>query len=126
MIGPGIYPRPRSGGPIEPFRNRARPFFNGYRMIIGIAIFVLAFTGFLTWIFWKDELEFAFIVAIFVLGLEIIVAVMSGPAYLLGSYTCSQVAEKMGVEYDYGFFTGCFVKDENGKWYNYDQQRIVK
>lgn len=65
-------------------------------------------------------------VAIFVLGFEIIVAVVCGPSYLLGSYTCGKVAEKMGVEHDYGLFTGCFVKDENGKWYNYDQQRIVK
>ena len=95
-------------------------------MIIGIGVFVLAFTGFLTWIFWKYDLYNAAVVAIFVLGFEVLVAVLGGPAHLLGSYTCSQVAEKMGVEYDYGFFTGCFVKDENGKWYNYNQQRIVK
>ncbi len=95
-------------------------------MIIVIAILVLAFTGFLTWIFWEYDLYSAAVVAIFVLGFEILVAVLGGSAHLLGSYTCSQVAEKMGVEYDYGFFTGCFVKDENGRWYNYNQQRIVK
>ena len=86
----------------------------------------MAFTGFLTWIFFEHDLEVAFYTAAFVLAVEVIVAVATVPAYLGGSYTCSQVAEKMGVEYDYGFFTGCFVKDENGKWYNYNQQRIVK
>lgn len=95
-------------------------------MVIGIAVFVLAFTGFLTWIFWKYDLYDACIVALFVLGFEVLVAVLGGSVYLLGSYTCSQVAEKMGVEHDYGLFTGCFVKDDNGKWYNYNQQRIVK
>ena len=95
-------------------------------MIIGIAVLVLAFTGFFTWVFWKHDLDVAFVIAICVLAIEIVVAVACVPAYLLGSYSCSQVAEKIGVEHDYGFFTGCFVKDENGKWYNYNQQRIVK
>lgn len=95
-------------------------------MIIVIAILVLAFTGFLTWVFWKDDLEVAFYTAIFFLAVEAMVAVAVVPAYLGGSYSCSKVAEKLGVEHDYGFFTGCFVKDENGKWYNYNQQRIVK
>ena len=95
-------------------------------MIIVIAVLVLVFTGFFTWVFWKHDFDSAFIVAICALSVELIVAVVTGPAYLGGSYTCSKVAEKMGVEHDYGFFTGCFVKDENGKWYNYNQQRIVK
>ena len=95
-------------------------------MVIGIAVLVLGFTGFLTWIFWKYELYSAFITTILALGVELVFAVAAVPAYLGGSYSCSQVAEKLGVEHDYGFFTGCFVKDENGRWYNYNQQRIVK
>lgn len=95
-------------------------------MIIGIYILALAFTGFLTWIFLKYELDGAFYTSICILFVELIVAVAVVPVYLGSSYTCSQVAEKMGVEHDYEFFTGCFVKDENGRWYNYNQQRIVK
>lgn len=95
-------------------------------MVIGIAVLVLAFTGFLTWIFWKHDLEVAWYVAIFALAFELVVAVATVPVYLGASYSCSQVAEKLGVEHDYGFFTGCFVKDENGRWYNYSNLRIVK
>lgn len=95
-------------------------------MVIVIYALVLLFTGFLTWVLWEHEFETAAIVAICVLVLEVAVACVAGPAHMLGSYTCSQVAEKMEVEYDYGFFTGCFIRDESGKWYNYSQQRIVK
>lgn len=95
-------------------------------MIVGIFVFVIVVTGFLTWVFWNLDFDGAFIVALCVLAVELAVAGVVGPSYLVCDYTCSQVAEKMGVEYDYGFFTGCFVKDENGRWYNYNQQRIVK
>lgn len=95
-------------------------------MIIGISVIILVITGFLTWVFWEHDFDGAFVVALCVLAVELIVAVVTGPSYLAGSYTCSQVAEKLGVEHDYGFFTGCFIKDESGKWYNYNQQRIVK
>jgi hypothetical protein len=95
-------------------------------MIIGIFVFALVVTGFLTWVFWEHDFDGAFVVAICALAVELVVAGVVGPAYLVGSYTCSQVASKMEVEYDYGFFTGCFIKDENGRWYNYSQQRVVK
>lgn len=95
-------------------------------MVIGIYVLVLVVTGLLMWVFWVDDFDGAFIVALCILGVEILVAVIAGPAYLVSDYTCSQVAEKMGVEYDYGFFTGCFVKDSDGRWYNYNQQRIIK
>lgn len=95
-------------------------------MILGISVLVLVITGFLTWLFWHHDLEVAFIVAICILVFEILFAVVAAPVYVLQGYTCSQVAEKMGVEHDFGFFTGCFIRDENGRWYNYSQQRIVK
>lgn len=95
-------------------------------MIVAISVLVLVVTGFLTWVFWEHDFEAAFIVALCILVFELLVAVVGVPVYVLQSYTCSQVAEKMGVEHDFGFFTGCFVKDENGRWYNYNQQRIVK
>ena len=95
-------------------------------MIIGIFVLVIVVTGFLTWVFWEHDFDGAFVVALLALAVELIVAVIVVPAYLGGRYSCSQVAEKLGVEHDYGFFTGCFVKDESGKWYNYNQQRVLK
>lgn len=95
-------------------------------MITGIFVLVIVVTGFLTWLFWHHDLAAAFVVALLSLAVELIVAVIVVPAYLGGSYSCYKVAEKLGVEHDYDFFTGCFVKDESGKWYNYNQQRILK
>jgi hypothetical protein len=95
-------------------------------MIIVVSVLVLAFTGFLTWTFVEHDLEDAFYIAFIVLALEVIGVVGAVPVYLVGSYSCSKVAEKLDVEHDYGFFTGCFVKDESGKWYNYNQQRVIK
>ena len=95
-------------------------------MITGIFVFFIVVTGFLTWIFWNLDFVNAFVVSLCALAVELVLAGVVGTAYLAGDYTCSQVAEKMGVEHDYGFFTGCFIRDESGKWYNYNQQRIVK
>jgi membrane protein YdbS with pleckstrin-like domain len=95
-------------------------------MIIVISVLVFAFTGFLTWVFFEHDLEDEFYIAFIVLALEVIGVVGAVPVYLSASYSCSKVAEKLGMEHDYSFFTGCFVKDDNGRWYNYEQQRIVK
>lgn len=95
-------------------------------MIIGISVIVMALTGFLLWVFWKHDFVVAFAVTILVLAIEMVVPVVVGSVYLGGSHSCSKVAEKLGVEHDYDFFTGCFVKDESGRWYNYNQQRIMK
>lgn len=95
-------------------------------MITGIFVLVIVVTGFLTWVFWEHDFDGAFVVAICALAVELVVALVAGPTYLLQSYTCSRVAEKLGVEHDYDFFTGCFVKDESGKWYDYNQQRVLK
>ena len=51
-------------------------------MIIGISVLAVAFTGFLTWIFFEHDLEVAFYTAAFVLAVEVIVAVATVPAYL--------------------------------------------
>ena len=94
-------------------------------MIIGIVVLVLVFTGFLMWIFWKYDFVVAFVITIYALVAELVAGGIALGS-LGGSYSCSQVAKKMEVEYDYSFFTGCFIRDENGRWYNYRQQRVVK
>lgn len=128
LLAPGNFPlqkaRPPSGARFVITGGVAA--FWRIKMIIGIVILVLAFTGFLTWIFFKYDLVAAFVTTFVVLALEVIGVVVAFPVYLGASYSCSKVAEKLGVEHDYGFFTGCFVKDESGKWYNYNQQRILK
>lgn len=93
--------------------------------IIVISVLAFAFTGFLTWIFWKYYLSVAFCLALFAMAFEMIAA-MIGALHMIDNYACEQVAEKMGVEHDYSPLNGCFIKDENGRWYNYEQQRVIK
>ena len=95
-------------------------------MLIGIFVLALVVTGFLTWLFWHYDLDGAFIAAICVLVLELVVGGACAPAYLLGDYACSKVAQKMEVEHDYDFVTGCFIRDEGGRWVNYDKLRSLR
>ena len=46
-------------------------------------------------------------------------------AYLISSKTCEAKAEKLGVEYTFGAFEGCFIK-EGGRWVDYDKTRSVR
>jgi hypothetical protein len=94
-------------------------------MVIGLFVLALVVTAFLTCVFWVHDFVVAFTVALSVLGFELIVAVPCGPAYLLGDYTCSKVAQKLEVEHDYDFFTGCFIK-EGGRWVDYNKTRSIR
>ena len=96
-------------------------------MIIGISVLVMVVTGFLAWVFWEHEFEVALAVALVALALELIVAVVVGPAQLVGSYTCSKTASMQELEYDYGVVTGCMVREKGTtRWYPLGQQRINK
>lgn len=94
-------------------------------MLIGIFVLALVVTGFLAWVFYEHDFEVSFIVAVCALVIELVVAVSCAPAYLLGDYTCSKVAQKLEVEYDYDFVTGCFIK-EGGRWVDYNKTRSVR
>jgi len=70
------------------------------------------------------------IIGLFVcIGVAILLCVFIGallliPINLGASHSCAAKAERLGLEYDYSLFQGCFVKD-NGKWIDYSNYRVV-
>lgn len=46
------------------------------------------------------------------------VVVVAVPAHFAADHACAKRAEIMQTEYQYGFWQGCWVKDE-GKWVEY-------
>lgn len=44
---------------------------------------------------------------------------------IAGAHACHCKAEAQGLESDWGFWTGCLVKTENG-WMDYDRLRYMK
>lgn len=47
-----------------------------------------------------------------------------GPVYLISSKSCSAKAERLGLEYDFGAFQGCFVRDGD-HWVDYNRYRVI-
>jgi len=52
------------------------------------------------------------------------VGVVAVPTHLAADHACAKRAEIMQTEYQYGFWEGCWVKDE-GKWVEYGTIRNV-
>jgi hypothetical protein len=75
-----------------------------------------------------DKILFFFIDDHPVMGAFLIVVLIGClvcvPAYLANYATCSAKAEVMGTDYKFGFYEGCFIK-EDGKWVDYDRYRII-
>ena len=65
-----------------------------------------------------DKLGIFFIIAV-------ILFIICSP--FLGSYfTCRNKALMQGMEWSYGPIQGCMVKQENGKWIDYDRLRYTE
>ena len=72
-----------------------------------------------------DEIKGLF----FCMGMGVIACVLVGlvifwPAYLAGRHTCAAKAERLGLEYSFGVFQGCFVKDGD-RWVDYENYRVI-
>jgi len=52
------------------------------------------------------------------------VGVVAVPAHFAADHACAKRAEMLETEYQYGFWEGCWVKDE-GKWVEYGTIRNV-
>lgn len=65
------------------------------------------------------------LIVILVLALALIVAVVNTPIYFAMDYSCSKKAEMLNTEYKYSYWTGCWVKDNDGTWYEYTTIRNV-
>ena len=57
-------------------------------------------------------------VIVFIIGITML-------ANSMHSEACKAKAERIGVEYDYGFYKGCFIK-EGGRWIEYDRTRSLR
>lgn len=57
-------------------------------------------------------------------GALLLVSVNLASVNLAASHFCEAKAERLGLEYDYRLFQGCFVKD-NGKWIAYKNYRVL-
>ncbi len=54
-----------------------------------------------------------------------VIAICAFIYWMPAKYTCSRKAEMLGVEYRFDLIGGCFIKDGD-RWYEYNQQRIMK
>ena len=71
--------------------------------------------------FWWDSVRdfFEFFGLLFVV-IVVFVVLALGLWYPVAKCECSSKAEKLGVEYSFGFFEGCFMK-KDGEWIDYDR-----
>jgi hypothetical protein len=92
--------------------------------ILALVIIVLLF---LTLICFKYEFNSSGVLFACLLTAVVVVSLVAVPWYAFESYTCGEVAKKQGLEYDYGFFTHCMVREPGEtRWYPMNQQRINK
>lgn len=49
-----------------------------------------------------------------------------GLAYTFGPPFCRAPAEKMGIDHDWGFWSGCMVEIEPGKWVPLETYRLTE
>ena len=59
-----------------------------------------------------------------ILATAFVVGCVTVPAYYAQEHSCSKKAAVMQTDYQYGFWEGCWVKDE-GKWVEYQTIRNV-
>lgn len=63
------------------------------------------------------------------IGIAVLVCILVGgllfgPVYWASSKSCAAKAERLGVEYDFGAFQGCFVRDGD-IWVDYNRYRVI-
>lgn len=63
-------------------------------------------------------------IGIGVLVFILVGALIFGPLYWASSKSCAAKAERLGLEYDFGLFQGCFVRDGD-HWLDYNRYRVI-
>ena len=91
--------------------------------ILAVVLLVLAI--FAIWTGYSCDYDNLFTVGIAVIVVEAVIAICAFVYWAPAKYTCSRKAEMLGVEYKFDLIGGCFIKDGN-RWYEYNQQRIIK
>ena len=62
---------------------------------------------------------------VMILGVILIVCLLVGLSNFVPFYGCKIKAERQEMEWSYGIFQGCMVKQDN-KWIDYDRLRYTK
>lgn len=75
--------------------------------------------------YFLNEHPITSLIIIIAIATVIAVGVVAVPAYYAQEHTCTKKARVMQTEYQYGFWEGCWVKDE-GKWVEYTTIRNVE
>ena len=65
------------------------------------------------------------LVVLLVLALGLVVAIVNVPIYYAMDYSCGKKAEMLNTEYQYGYWTGCWVKQPDNTWVEYTTIRNV-
>lgn len=65
-----------------------------------------------------DKLTVCFII--------IFISLMLSLPFIGSGFTCMKKATKQEMEWSYGPIQGCMVKQENGKWIDYDRLRYTE
>lgn len=91
--------------------------------IFAVVVFVLAV--FAVWIGISCDYDGLFTAGLGVIVCEAVIAICAFVYWMPAKYTCSRKAEMLGVEYRFDLIGGCFIKDGD-RWYEYNQQRIMK
>lgn len=87
----------------------------------------LVVSGFLTFILFLHDFESAAMVFFLIFVGVLVVGVVYLPSYAYEAHVCKSSANMQELEYDYGVFTGCMVRERGStRWYPMGQQRINK
>lgn len=90
-----------------------------------LAVVILILGIFAVWIGFSCDYNGLFTAGLVVIVFEVLIAIYAFIYWAPAKYTCSRKAEMLGVEYRFDLIGGCFIKDGD-RWYEYNQQRIMK
>lgn len=55
-----------------------------------------------------------------------VIAISLFGSYKGNEYSCEKKATAQGLEYKYGWWEGCLVKESDGNYIDYDRYRVLK
>lgn len=87
----------------------------------------LVVSGFFTVILSLHDFVNAAVVFFLIFVAVLVAGVVYVPTYAYSAHVCKSSATMQELEYDYGVFTGCMVREKGStRWYPMGQQRINK
>lgn len=87
----------------------------------------LVVSGFFTFILFMHDFENAAVLSFIIFVAVLVVGVSYVPFYAYNAHVCKSSATMQELEYDYGVFTGCMVREKGTtRWFPMVQQRFNK